>query len=156
MRPHQETSLHREDETRAAGIPSAIDTPTIGSPPTGSAAHRETLDEHETHGRAESGDLSAIRDDLESLTRNLKALVSQTSGMLLSEAKQTSSQVGETIGVAASDFAARSAELGTSASRQARSFAADIETVARNNPLGAIAAALCLGFVVGWSRRGRA
>ena len=45
-------------------------------------------------------------------------------------------------------------EFASTAGEQAKTFAAELEAMARRNPLGALAGALAIGFLIGvWGRR---
>jgi ElaB/YqjD/DUF883 family membrane-anchored ribosome-binding protein len=53
------------------------------------------------------------------------------------------------VGSVASDVAGRSAEMASAASDQAKTFASELESMARRNPIGAIAGALLVGVLIG-------
>jgi ElaB/YqjD/DUF883 family membrane-anchored ribosome-binding protein len=78
-----------------------------------------------------SGDLRRLSDDLVKL-KDTVAEIAKTMG----------SQVGD----AASDLGA---EIASTAQDQASSMVAEFERVARRNPLGVVAGALCVGLVIG-------
>jgi ElaB/YqjD/DUF883 family membrane-anchored ribosome-binding protein len=67
--------------------------------------------------------------------------------------------IGETVaaqfGTAASGLADKGSELASSAKAQAKTFASELEAMARRNPLGTIAGALLVGVVIGMMSRGR-
>jgi ElaB/YqjD/DUF883 family membrane-anchored ribosome-binding protein len=75
------------------------------------------------------------------------------------EAAKTIRDIGETVaaqvGTAASGLADKSSEFATSAKVQAKTFASELEAMARRNPLGTIAGALLVGIVIGMMSRGR-
>jgi hypothetical protein len=50
---------------------------------------------------------------------------------------------------AASNVAEKGSEIATTASKQAKTFASELETLGRNNPLGAMAAAMMVGVLIG-------
>jgi ElaB/YqjD/DUF883 family membrane-anchored ribosome-binding protein len=52
-------------------------------------------------------------------------------------------------------LADKSSELATSAKAQVKTFASELEAMARRNPLGTIAGALLVGVVIGMMSRGR-
>jgi hypothetical protein len=67
--------------------------------------------------------------------------------------------VGETVvaqaRTAVSGVADKSSEFATSATTHAKTFASELEAMARRNPLGTIAGALLVGVVIGMMSRGR-
>jgi cobalamin biosynthesis Mg chelatase CobN len=75
------------------------------------------------------------------------------------EAAKTVRDIGETVaaqvGTTASGLADKGSELATSAREQAKSFASELEAMARRNPLGTIVGALLVGVVIGMMSRGR-
>ena len=58
-------------------------------------------------------------------------------------------------GKAVHSAAAMGSDMASSAADQAKTFASEIEKMARNNPLGALAGALAVGVVIGLVGRGR-
>jgi hypothetical protein len=59
------------------------------------------------------------------------------------------------VGTAASGVAEAGSELATSAKEHAKTLASELETMARRNPLGALAGALFVGVIIGMMSRGR-
>jgi ElaB/YqjD/DUF883 family membrane-anchored ribosome-binding protein len=100
-------------------------------------------------------DISKLRDDVAGLKDTLARFASQAG----SEAGQTLRQVGQTVasqvGTAASGVAEAGSELAASAKEQAKTFASELEAVARRNPLGSLAGALLVGVLIGMMSRGR-
>jgi ElaB/YqjD/DUF883 family membrane-anchored ribosome-binding protein len=87
-----------------------------------------------------SADLDSLRRDL----NNLKDTVSR----FMSQAGQVSSSV-------ASGLAESGADMASMAKGQARTFASELENMVRRNPLGAMAAAVMVGVLIGLIGRGR-
>jgi ElaB/YqjD/DUF883 family membrane-anchored ribosome-binding protein len=86
----------------------------------------------------------------------------QDDGDVASRAGETTKairDIGEAVvagaGTAASGLADKSSELATSVKAQAKTFASELEAMARRNPLGTIAGALLVGVVIGMMSRGR-
>jgi ElaB/YqjD/DUF883 family membrane-anchored ribosome-binding protein len=108
-----------------------------------------------------SSDLDALRNDLTSLKNTLARFMADAGGEAAKSAREVSSSVaGHVGGVAghvgdkASDLADRGAQFAATTGEQAKSLAAEIEAFARRNPLGALAGAVAVGFVLGlWGRR---
>jgi ElaB/YqjD/DUF883 family membrane-anchored ribosome-binding protein len=87
-------------------------------------------------------DLQALRDDLSSLKDTVAKFISQTTG----HATKTAHDVAGQVGVAAHDLAKNTG---------ASSMAHELEGWSRHNPMGAIAAAVMVGAVIGLlGRRG--
>ena len=92
-------------------------------------------------------DVESLRGDL----NNLKDTVSQ----FISQAGEVSSSVANQVSGAASDLAERGANVASAAKDQAKSFASELEAMGRRNPLGAMAAAVMVGVLIGLISRGR-
>jgi ElaB/YqjD/DUF883 family membrane-anchored ribosome-binding protein len=75
------------------------------------------------------------------------------------EAARTIRDMGETVAAqartATSGLADRGSEFATSTTTHAKTFASELEAMARRNPLGTIAGALLVGVVIGMMARGR-
>jgi ElaB/YqjD/DUF883 family membrane-anchored ribosome-binding protein len=86
----------------------------------------------------------------------------QDDGDITSRAGDTAKairDIGETVaaqvGTAASGLADKGSELAGSAKAQVKTFASELEAMARRNPLGTVAGALLVGVVIGMMSRGR-
>jgi len=53
------------------------------------------------------------------------------------------------VGDVANDLADRGAEMASTATQQAKSFASELENMARRNPIGALAGAVVIGVMIG-------
>jgi ElaB/YqjD/DUF883 family membrane-anchored ribosome-binding protein len=104
---------------------------------------------------AERIGLSELRQDMASLKSTLSRYASQASD----DAAKTVRGAGETlaaqVGSAASGVADMSSDLATSAKEHAKTFASELEGMAKRNPLGTLAGALVVGVVIGLMSRGR-
>ena len=96
-----------------------------------------------------ASDLQSLRADLNSLKDTVTKFVSQASGEAAKSAKEVTSSVTSQVGGVASDLAGKGAEMASAASEQAKTFASELESVARRNPLGAIAGAVLFGVLIG-------
>jgi ElaB/YqjD/DUF883 family membrane-anchored ribosome-binding protein len=74
---------------------------------------------------------------------------------LSSDAGKAMHDMGQAVGNAASSAMEAGSEMASSATTQIRTFAGEIERMARNNPLGAVAGALIIGVLIGMMGRGR-
>lgn len=105
---------------------------------------------------AAASDLQAIRNDLNSLKDTLARFMTQASSkaarsardVSLSVSGQVKDAVQDTVGVAG-DIADKGMEFASTAGEQAKTLAAEFEAMARRNPLGALAGALAIGFLIG-------
>jgi ElaB/YqjD/DUF883 family membrane-anchored ribosome-binding protein len=107
---------------------------------------------------AAASDLQAIRKDLNNLKDTLARFMAQASSEAAKSARDVSSsvagQVKDAVGDVAGDLAGKGTQFVSTAGEQGKTLAADIEAMARRNPLGALAGALAIGFLIGvWGRR---
>ena len=99
--------------------------------------------------KSAGSDLQAIRDDLNSLKDTLSKYMAQASGDALNSAREVTSNVAGQVSDVASDLANRGSQLVSSAGDQAKTFAFELESMARRNPLGALAGAVAIGVLIG-------
>jgi ElaB/YqjD/DUF883 family membrane-anchored ribosome-binding protein len=108
-----------------------------------------------------SSDLEALRNDLASLKSTLARFMADAGDEAAKSAREVSSSVAghvgdvaSHVGDKASDLADKGAQFAATTGEQAKSLAAEIEAFARRNPLGALAGAVAVGFIIGlWGRR---
>jgi ElaB/YqjD/DUF883 family membrane-anchored ribosome-binding protein len=100
-------------------------------------------------------DVEALRKDLDGLRDAVAAFVSQTAERATRVAQDAASSVADQAGAAAGKLADRGAAMAADAAEQAKGVAAEIEGLARRNPLSAIAAAAAIGLIVGMMGRRR-
>ena len=108
-----------------------------------------------------SSDLDALRSDLVSLKNTLARFMAEAGGEAAKSAREVSSSVAGHVGDVAghvgdkaSDLADRGAQFAATTGEQAKSLAGELEAFARRNPLGALAGAVAVGFIIGlWGRR---
>jgi ElaB/YqjD/DUF883 family membrane-anchored ribosome-binding protein len=105
---------------------------------------------------AAASDLQAIRNDLNSLKDTLARFVTRASSEAAKSARDVSSNVSgqvkdarDTMGGVAGDLADRGMAFAATAGQQTKTLAAEFEAMARRNPLGALAGALAIGFLIG-------
>jgi ElaB/YqjD/DUF883 family membrane-anchored ribosome-binding protein len=99
--------------------------------------------------------VSSLQADIAGLKDTLARLVSQVSSQTATTVRQVGQSVASQVGSAASNAADAGSELATSAKEQAKTFAAELEGMAKRNPLGALAGALLVGVIIGMVSRGR-
>ena len=100
-------------------------------------------------------DLQSLREDLNNLKDTVAEFVSQASIDAVKTARDVTSNVASQVGNATSNVAEKGSEIATIASKQAKTFASELETLGRNNPIGAMAAAMMVGVLIGLIGRGR-
>jgi ElaB/YqjD/DUF883 family membrane-anchored ribosome-binding protein len=129
----------------------------IGSKPIGvsldpASSHVET----ENVGNGDpSEDLSKLRRDLAGLKDNFARLVSQAGEEAVKTVRGMSQTVASQVSNAAGGVTDAGSDLASSAKEHAKTFASELEAMARRNPLGTIAGALVIGVVIGMMSRGR-
>jgi ElaB/YqjD/DUF883 family membrane-anchored ribosome-binding protein len=99
--------------------------------------------------------LSQLSRDVASLKDTFALLVSQVGGEAAKTMRNMSQTVASQVGDAASGAADTGSDLATSAKQHAKTFASELEAMARRNPLGTIAGTLVVGIVIGMMSRGR-
>jgi len=99
--------------------------------------------------------LSQLSRDVASLKNTFALLASQAGGEAAKTMRNMSDAVASQVGDAASRVADTSSDLATSARQHAKTFASELEAMARRNPLGTIAGTLLVGVIVGMMTRGR-
>ena len=96
---------------------------------------------------AAAADLQAIRNDLSNLKDTLARFMAQASS-------EAAGQLKDAVGDVAGDLAGKGTQFVSTAGEQGKTLAAEMEAMARRNPLGALAGALAIGFLIGvWGRR---
>jgi ElaB/YqjD/DUF883 family membrane-anchored ribosome-binding protein len=100
-----------------------------------------------------SADLKALRNDLNNLTDTVTKFISQAGNEAAKSAREISSNVAGQVGSVASDVADRGANIASATTQQAKTFATELENMARRNPLGAIAGAVMVGVLIGMMGR---
>jgi ElaB/YqjD/DUF883 family membrane-anchored ribosome-binding protein len=99
--------------------------------------------------RSTGSDLEAIQNDLNSLKETLSRFVSQAGTQAVKSARDATSNLAGQVGDVAGDLADRGSKLVSTAGDQAKTFASELETMARRNPLGTLAGAVAIGVLIG-------
>src|SRR5215471_10437318 len=114
------------------------------------------------HSRSEQARRDGLGETVNKLSRdlaNLKdsftLLASQAGGEATKAMRNVSQSVASQVGDAASGAADKGADLAATAKEQVKTFASELEAMARRNPLGTIAGTLVVGIVLGLMSRGR-
>jgi len=122
--------------------------------------HMSSTPSSTTSGRRESEEserigLSELRQDMASLKNTLSRFASQAGDEAAKTVRGASQTLASQVGSAASGVADMSSDLASTAKEHAKTFASELEGMARRNPLGTIAGALVVGVVIGLMSRGR-
>lgn len=111
-------------------------------------------------GRGESEEaerigLSELRQDMASLKSTLSRFASQAGDDAAKTVRGAGQSLAAQVGGAATGVADMSSDLAASAKEHAKTFASELEGMAKRNPLGTLAGALVVGVVIGLMSRGR-
>jgi ElaB/YqjD/DUF883 family membrane-anchored ribosome-binding protein len=98
-------------------------------------------------------DLQSLRTDLNNLKDTLAKFMAQASNEAARSAREVTSNLAGQVSNVAGDVAGKGAELASAASGQAKTFASEFESMARRNPIGAIAGAVLIGVLIGMMGR---
>ena len=99
--------------------------------------------------------VSQLGRDIASLKDSFTQFASQAGGEAAKSMRTMSQAVASQVGDAAGGAADKGADLAAAARDQVKTFASELETMARRNPLGTIAGTLVVGIVIGLMSRGR-
>ena len=127
--------------------------PAPSEPSLGSTSPRSDVDDIRRDGFAET--LSQLSREIASLKDTFALLASQTGGEAAKKMRNMSEALASQVGDAAGGVADTGSDLATSAKQHAKTFASELEAMARRNPLGTIAGTLVVGVIVGMMTRGR-
>ena len=127
--------------------------PAPSEPSLGSTSPRSDVDDIRRDGFAET--LSQLSREIASLKDTFALLASQTGGEAAKKMRNMSEAVASQVGDAAGGVADTGSDLATSAKQHAKTFASELEVMARRNPLGTIAGTLVVGVIIGMMTRGR-
>ena len=94
-------------------------------------------------------DLQSLQADLNGLKETVTKFMSEAADQAAKTAKEVSSQVSSRVSDVAGDLADRGSAMASTASEQAKTFASELEGMARRNPMGAIAGAVLIGIMIG-------
>jgi ElaB/YqjD/DUF883 family membrane-anchored ribosome-binding protein len=99
--------------------------------------------------------LTELRQDMTSLKNTLSRFASQSGDDAAKTVRGASQSLASQVGSAASGVADMGSDLAITAKEHAKTFASELEGMARRNPLGTLAGALVVGVVIGLMSRGR-
>ena len=106
-------------------------------------------------GASLAEEVSSLRADMAKMHDILSNFASEAGGQAARTARNVGQTVVSRVGSTASGLANTTTDIASSATDQLKTFATELEDVARRNPLGALAGALAVGIVIGLIIRGR-
>jgi hypothetical protein len=99
--------------------------------------------------------MGQLNRDVGSLKDSFTRLASQLGDVGTKTIRNVSQTVTSQVGTAAGGLVDAGSDLASTASEHAKTFASELENMARRNPLGTIAGALLVGVIIGMMSRGR-
>jgi ElaB/YqjD/DUF883 family membrane-anchored ribosome-binding protein len=126
--------------------------PTSGPVSRSASGHVEP--EHVAPGGL-SEEMSNLRRDVANLKDTFARLASQAGGEAAKTVRDIKQTVASQVGTVAGGVGDVGSELASSAKGHVKTFASELEAIARRNPLGTIAGALLVGVIIGMISRGR-
>jgi ElaB/YqjD/DUF883 family membrane-anchored ribosome-binding protein len=112
-------------------------------------------DSAQAAGDSLSQDMAKLREDMTAIQQTLSKFASEAGGEAMKAAQSVGATVASQVSGAASDVAAGAKDVAASAAESAKTFASELEGMARRNPLGTIGATLLVGVVIGMMSRSR-
>lgn len=94
-------------------------------------------------------DLQSLQADLNRLKDTVTQFMAEAADQATRSARAMSSNVVDRVGDVAGDIAQKGSAMASTATDQAKSLASELETMARRNPIGALAGAVMVGILVG-------
>ena len=101
-------------------------------------------------------DVAKLRDDMATIQKTLSKFASEAGNEAVKTAQNVGSAVASQVGDMANQVGETASEYANAATQQVKTFASEVESMARRNPLGTIGATLLVGVVIGMMSRGRA
>lgn len=106
-------------------------------------------------GESLADDVAKLRADIAGMQQTMMKFMTDAGGEAAKSARQVGQAVASQVGTATSDFVQAGSDMAIQAKDQMKTFASELETTARKNPLGTLAATLVVGVVIGMMSRGR-
>jgi ElaB/YqjD/DUF883 family membrane-anchored ribosome-binding protein len=98
---------------------------------------------------AASSDLQSLRADLNGLKDTLSKFMAEAGNEAAKSAREVTSNLADQASGVAQNVADKSAEIASATTQQVKTFASELENMARRNPIGAMAAAVLVGVLIG-------
>lgn len=100
-------------------------------------------------------DVAKLKADLINLQKTVAGFAAEAGGTAASTVKGVGQAVASQAGAVVSETAAKAGDVASAATDQVKTFASELEGMARRNPLGTLAGTLAVGVVLGMMSRGR-
>jgi ElaB/YqjD/DUF883 family membrane-anchored ribosome-binding protein len=134
--------LKEQARSTAAAIGSSVsDTVARGRDAVGAVAHDAAS--------SAGSDLQGLQADLNRLKDTVTKFMTQAADEATKSAREVSANVADRVGDVATDIAQRGSAMASTATDQAKTFASEVENMARRNPIGAMAGAVMVGILIG-------
>ncbi len=126
---------------------------------------RATIAETATRGRDAIGqvgteamssigsDLLSLRSEFMKFNETVTKFMSRAGGEAAKTTREVTANLAGQVGDAAGDLADKGSEMASSASKQVQTFASELESIARRNPIGTMAGAIAIGVLIGLAGR---
>ena len=99
--------------------------------------------------KSAGSDLQSLQADLNGLKETVTKFMSEAADQAAKSAREVSTHVASRVSDVAGDLADRGSAMASTATEQAKTFASELESMARRNPIGAIAGAVLVGILIG-------
>lgn len=135
-------SIKENARGAAASVGSAVsDSVARGRDAVGAAANEVT--------NSAGSDLQSLQADLNRLKDTVTKFMAQAADEATKSAREVSANVAGRVGDVATDLAQKGSAMASTATDQAKTFASEVENMARRNPIGAMAGAVMVGILIG-------
>jgi ElaB/YqjD/DUF883 family membrane-anchored ribosome-binding protein len=141
--------------SQSSSAPAA--TPTRGSKPSETSADPASVRSGSQPALSDSlGEiLGQLSREMGGLKDSFARLASQAGDVGAKTVRNVGHTVASQVGSATSGMVDTGSDLASSAKEHAKTFASELESMARRNPLGTIAGTLLVGVIIGMMARGR-
>lgn len=117
---------------------------------------KEAIQSSATQARDDmAGELTQLRQDMAKMQDTIAKFASDAGGQAGKTAQDVGNAVAGEVGAAAQQVVDAGARMAATATEQAKTFASELEGMARRNPFGTLAGTLLAGVVLGMMTRGR-
>ncbi len=100
-------------------------------------------------------DVNKLKADILALQKTVSSFAAEAGGTAAGTVKDVGQAVASQVGSAASQVGSAASDAAAAATDQVKTFASELEGMARRNPLGTLAGTLVVGVLVGMMSRGR-
>jgi ElaB/YqjD/DUF883 family membrane-anchored ribosome-binding protein len=141
----EEKAMEQKNQSKAAGV-GDLSGSTASAMNRGKEALGTAASEAMDAGKAE---LKSLQSEMSDLKDTVAKFIDRAGNETAKSAREIAGHVSATAG----DLAERGANVASAATDQAKTFAAELENMARRNPLGTLAGVLLAGVLIGMMGR---